>query len=139
MQVPMDKCKRRLGTLWFVGAGLVFFLLLFQSLLGHYGENVEEPWGWFLPTILPTLSLIIGVLVMDALGKGIKTMMVDRFMFRLALGLSAAYLVVVSLTILMQPFSALNPVDLMKQSNLWLGPIQGLVSAAIGAFFVQRG
>jgi hypothetical protein len=26
----------------------------------------------------------------------------------------------------------------MKQSNLWLTPLQGLVSAVLGAFFVQR-
>jgi hypothetical protein len=31
-----------------------------------------------------------------------------------------------------------EPLNLMTQSNLWLGPFQGLVTASIGAFFVKR-
>ena len=137
--LPMDRCKRRLATLWFSGAGLVFFIFLFQTLGGHYRENVQEAWGWLLPTIMPTLSLIVSILVMDALGKGVPTQVVDSFLFRLAFALSAAYLAVVLLTILVQPISELTSVELMRQSNLWLGPHQGLACASIGAFFVKKG
>jgi hypothetical protein len=44
----------------------------------------------------------------------------------------------VTLTIILQPFAALDPLTLVKQSNLWLGPLQGLVSAALVAFFTKR-
>ncbi len=137
MQISWQISKRRLAVLWFSGAGIIFIVMLFQTILGRYGTNISEAWGWFLPTIMPTLSLIIGVLAMDALGNGVKILTVDRFFFRLSFILSLAYLVVVSFTILMQPFSPLSAVELMTQSNLWLGPFQGLVSASLGAVFIK--
>ncbi|TVQ19365.1 MAG: hypothetical protein EA361_00815 [Bacteroidetes bacterium] len=137
MQISWEKSKRRLAVLWFSGAGFVFAIMLFQTILGRYGVDSSDAWGWYLPTIMPTLSLIIGVLVMDAVGKGLKIQTVDRFFFRLSFSLSLTYLFVVSLTILMQPFSPLSAVELMTQSNFWLGPFQGLVSASLGAFFIK--
>jgi hypothetical protein len=136
-QTSWQKSKRRLAVLWFSGAGFIFILMLFQSIFGHYGTNINKAWGWFLPTVMPTLSLVIGVLAMDALGNGVKILTVDRFFFRLSFILSLTYLVVVSITIIMQPFSPLSTVELMTQSNLWLGPFQGLVSASLGVFFIK--
>jgi len=138
MQISWQKSKRRLAVLWFSGSGFIFFVLLLQTIFGRYETDIIEVWGWLLPTIMPTLSLIIGVLVMDAVGKGVKIQTVDRFFFRLSYILSLSYLVVVSITIFIEPFSPLSAVELMKQSNLWLGPFQGLVSASLGAFFIKR-
>ncbi len=137
MQISWEKSKRRLAVLWFTGAGLIFLVLFIQSITGRYGEDVSEAWAWFLPTIMPTLSLIIGVLVLDATGNGEKLQTVDRFFFRLSFSLSLIYLVAVSLTILLKPFSPSSAIELMKQSNLWLGPFQGLVSGSLGAFFFK--
>jgi hypothetical protein len=136
MRISWARCKRRLATLWFTGSGIIFLVILFQTFFGRFEDNVSEAWEWFLPTILPTLSLIISVFVVDTLGRGKKIRTVDKFMFRLTFSLSLLYLVVMSLTILMSPFSSLTPIELMKQSNLWLGPFQGLVSASLGAFFI---
>lgn len=58
--------------------------------------------------------------------------------FKLTKVLSVVYLVVVSLTVLLRPFSALPPVKLMNISNYWLAPMQGLTTAALGAFFVKQ-
>ncbi|NUN14374.1 MAG: hypothetical protein HUU55_12155 [Myxococcales bacterium] len=135
--VPMNVAKRRLATLWFVGSGLAFALVLVQSILGKYGEQTADAWSWLLPTIVPTLSLIVGVLVMDALKKGVKTRSISRFMVSLTMGLSIAYLSTVLLTLLLQPFAPIAPLALLKQSNLWLSPLQGLATAALGAFFVK--
>jgi hypothetical protein len=87
---------------------------------------------------MPTLSLITGVMVMDTLGKGIKIKKVDRFIIRLTYAVSATYIFVVASTIFFQPFSTVPLLDLMKQSNLWLGPFQGLASASLAAFFVKK-
>lgn len=138
MEIPMQKCKKKLGALWFISAGVLFLILLFQTFFGHYGDEVDDAWGWMLPTILPTLSLIVGVFVSDALGKGIHVVTVDKFLFILTLGLSATYLFAVFLTIVIQPIAEIAPPDLMKQSHLWLGPFQGLVSASLGAFFNRK-
>jgi len=136
MKVPMDRCKKRLSVVWFIGGGFVFFILLLQTMFGRFGANAIEAWGWFLPTVMPTLSLMLGVLIADAVSKKATTKSVDRFLFRLAFTLSFVYVLVVALTVLLQPLSAFsNPLELMGLSNLWLGPLQGLVAAVIATFF----
>lgn len=137
MAVSVGRCKRWLASVWFVGGGLVFFVVLVQTLLGRYGDDSNEIWGWLLPTVVPTLSLIIGVLVFDAVQSEKAQRKVDRFLFRLTVGLSAAYLASVFLVIALQPLAAAPPLQLMTQANIWLGPFQGLVAAAMGAFFVK--
>ena len=138
MQIPRAVCKKRLTVLWFSGAGFLFILLLLQTLLGRYGEGPEEAWAWFLPTVMPTLSLMIGILVSEALAKDSEKALVDRFVYKLAFVVSLVYLTVVSLTIFLSPFSSLGQLELMTMSNLWLAPFQGLATAALGAFFVNR-
>ena len=136
-RVLMATCKRRLATLWFLAGGFLFLVVTVQTVLGKYGDGASDAWGWLLPTVLPTLSLILGVLVMDARGKAMKDQEVDRFLFDLTLGLSAVYLLIVALTIFVQPWVSTGAIALMKQSKLWLGPFQGLVSGSMGAFFVR--
>lgn len=137
MTMQMSKCKRKLAALWFTGAGLLFFVILLQTIFGRYGDRSADAWSWFLPTIMPTLSLVIGVLVMDVLNKGNQIKEIDAFLFKLTFSISSAYLVAVFLLFILQPFTTISPFELMSQSNLWLGPFQGLVAAAMGAFFVK--
>ena len=137
MQVSMKKCKKRLASVWFAGAGLVFTILFFQTVFGHYESRASEAWGWAFPTVMPTLSLILGVLVSEALSGARGAKKIDRFVFRLALSLSVVYLLSVLLTILLQPVSSRRPADILGLANMWLGPFQGLVTAALGAFFVR--
>ncbi len=138
VRVNMTVCKKQLAVAWVIGGGVIFFVLLAQTLLGHYGDKAEEAWAWFMPSIVPALSVIIsGVVVSGTLGKELKTTTVDRFAFQLSFILSVCYLIVVSLTIFLSPFSTLPPLELMKMSNLWLAPMQGGVSAALVVFFVS--
>ena len=130
---------RILAIVWFVGAGMVFALILVQTLFGKYAGEEEKAWGWFLPTVVPTLSLMIGVFVTDAReGVTADRRKTDAFVFRLALGLSLAYFLTVIVTVLVQPFTGMTALKLFDLSNLWLGPFQGLVAAALGAFFIGR-
>ncbi len=137
MELPISYCKQRLGALWFGGSGVLFFVMVFQSVLGHYGGRVSDAWGWFLPTILPTLSLISAVFIFDAMNPSLSKT-VDRFIYRLTFWLSAAYLATVAITIFAQPFAVVSAVELMKQSNLWMGPFQGIVGGMLGIFFVKK-
>lgn len=134
----MSKCKKRLASVWLILGGAIFLVLLGQSLFGKYGELTDDAWGWFLPSVMPTLSLIISVMVFDSLGDGAADKRADGFMFGIAFWLSAFYLLIVFSTILVQPLTSIAPLDLMRQSNLWLGPLQGLVAAALGAFFMKQ-
>lgn len=131
-RVSMDRCRIWLAAIWFVGSGFIFLVVLLQVFLGHYGERINEAFGWFFPTVTPTLSLIISVLVVE---RRQRTRVASRFLFILSLTLSSVYLLIVSLTILLQPFASIPPLELMQKSNIWLGPFQTLVVASVGAFF----
>ncbi len=127
-QISMKECRRRLATLWFAVGLTLFVVLVLQSVLDRFGDRVEDAWSWFLPSVMPTLLLIVGVLVLDVASGGYVDRNVDPFFFWLTFSLSALYLLLVAATLLLQPFTGVPVLDLMKQSSLWLGPLQGLVA-----------
>lgn len=137
MNMPMIKCKKYLASLWFMAAAVLFVLMLLQTTLGHYRDKAADAWGWLLPALMPTLSLVIGVLVTELLGKNADGKKCSSYLFKLTFGISALYLVALLLQLLLQPFSPAGPLDSMKQSQLWLAPFQGMVAAVMGAFFVK--
>jgi len=139
--VPLDTARSRLATVWLCGAGLVLLVVVFQSLLGRYGDKTPEALGWLLSAIMPTLLLIITVLGYTALVPEFQRSVVRRDFFRVARYLSTAYLALVALTVLIGPFAAADGagmIKLMHMSDLWLGPIQGLVASALGVLFVTK-
>lgn len=138
MKVSWIKCRKRIATVWLIGAGGLFALLIGQTFFGKFGEHPEQAWEWFLPSIMPTLSLIIGVLISEQVTHLNDKKQVGRFVYRLSIGLSIGYLLLLYATLLIQPFTNSGILELMNLSNLWLGPFQGLVSASLGVFYVQN-
>ncbi len=136
-RLPVSFCQHRLAVVWLIGSGLVFALLIAQTVGGKYGTQADKAFGWLLPTVLPTLLLIVGAVASEA-RRAESMATVDRFAFRMSLGLSAFYLVLVLATSLVQPFSSMTPLELMTTSHLWLGPVQGVVGIALGVFFTSR-
>jgi hypothetical protein len=139
--LSLDAVRARLSAVWLVGTGIVFVLLVVQSLLGRYEDKTQEAWGWLLPTIMPTLGLIVTVLGYTALDPIFSQAVVRRSFFRVAIWLSVMYLLLILLTIGVQPFVARDAnaaVELMRTSQLWLGPFQGLVASALGVLFVSK-
>lgn len=141
-KIPVAKCRVWLTILWSSTVIFLLALLILQTIGGHYvdheSDNTREVFGWFFPLVLPTLSLILSVTVLDKSRAIARLKMVNPFSFGICFCLSVFYLVLVALPILCQPFSALNPLQLMQQSNIWLGPLQGLVAASLGFFFVKK-
>ena len=139
--MTLTRSKWMFAGVWLGGAGLVFALLVVQSLVGRYGDDTQAAWAWYLPTVMPTLSLIIGVLASDFRAAPMEPaakpqVEPPRGLLWLAMGLSVFYLLLVATTILVQPFlQAVSPIELMHRSNLWLGPLQGLTAGALAAFF----
>ena len=137
--MTLIKSRWVFASVWLGGAGLVFSILVVQSLVGRYGTQSQDAWAWYLPTVMPTLSLIIGVLVSDfrAASANAKPLPVStKGLLWLGLGLSVFYLLLVAVTILVQPFlQDVSPIELMHRSNLWLGPLQGLTAGVLAAFF----
>ena len=113
-------------------------LVVTQSLLGKFGDAVGDVWGWLLPTLIPTLSLILGVLIVDSQrGAAGEEKQVDRFLYRLAIGLSLGYLAIVVLPFAIQPLTGKPILDVIQLTHYWLGPVQGLVAGILGVFFVK--
>jgi hypothetical protein len=136
--VSMRAAKRQLAVIWLVGAGLLFLILIGQTIGGVYGGGVQRAWGWLLPSIMPTLSLIVGVIVSDAQQTGKADPQVDPFLVSVARWFSGGYVALLLATILSQPFASTTPLESLQTSQLWLGPLQGLVSALMGALFVKQ-
>jgi hypothetical protein len=136
--VPLDAVRTRLATTWLGGSAIVVILVVIQSLLGKYGEKTQDAWGWLLPTIMPTLGMVVSVLGYAALDPVMSRFDVRKSFFQIALWLSAFYLLLILLTILIQPFTGTDPIALMHTSNLWLGPCQGLVGSALGVLFASK-
>lgn len=136
--LPLDKVRNRFAALWLIAAAVLTLILVMQSLLGKFGDNAQEVWGWALSTIMPTLGMIISVLGYTALDPTTGTSVVKKSFSAIAFWLSVLYLILIALTVLIQPFSGKDPIQLMRLSNLWLGPFQGLVASALGVLFVSK-
>ena len=144
----LDQVRWRLAKLWYIGAGLIFLLLIVQSFGTVYGGRVGEVWSWALPALIPTLSLITSVLGSAALvrhgGKKPKVGVKRRFA-AVSFWLSVVYLSLILATILSQPIVVIlrpdwsfGAVDALKQSHLWLAPIQGVVVSALAVLFFSE-
>lgn len=142
--VSLDDVRTRFAVVWLGGAGFMFLILVVESLRHVYvdqtGDKTSEVWGWFLPTIMPTLVLIVTVLTYTALDPQMTGSVVRKSYMQIAFWLSVVYLVTVLLTVGMAPTAsnATEAAALMRSSNLWLGPFQGLVASALGVLFVTK-
>ena len=136
-RIDLDRARNKLTVVWFGGAAVLVMLVIIQSAIGRFEGFTQEFWAWFTPTIFPTLALIIGVIGSTALeddaGRTVK-----RFFFQAALALSAAYLILLLLTMLLEPVAGVHDMKYYNLSNYWLAPIQGVVVAAVGALFNSR-
>ena len=74
---------------------------------------------------MPTLALIVTVLGYSALDPAMNGAVVRRSFFHIAFYLSFSYLVVTYITILVQPLTPGDPVELMHMSNLSVGSFSG--------------
>jgi hypothetical protein len=147
--LPLEFVRWRLAMVWFPTGGLIFLLLIGQSIGGVYGAELQTVWGWALPNFLPTLALMVSVFTAEALRPYREnSALVRRNFYLLALSLSIFYLLAFLLSILVQPIlQLLNAkeeggvearIELLQISNIWLGPLQGLVIAALGALFFLK-
>jgi hypothetical protein len=135
--MPLEVARSQLTAIWLIGSGLMFGILTVQSIVGRYDGQLQQAWSWFIPTVLPTLSLMLGVIGASAFG-GQDPRQVKPAYYSIAKGLSITYLVVLAATILLEPFSPMNPIQLFAASNYWLTPLQGLVVGATGILFTAN-
>ncbi len=144
--MALESARWKLAMLWFPVCGLLLLLLVVQSLAGAYQENLQNVWGWALPNFLPTISVMISVFAGDALLHDERPTYVRKNFCNLAFYLSVFYLLLVFISILAPPLvnyfngpdANVDKLQIMQSSNLWLGPVQGLVVVSLGVLFFLK-
>ena len=139
--IALEFVRNRLAGLWIIGSLVIFSLVIYQSLARVYADRIQDVWEWLLPTLIPTLTMIVTVVASTAFMSSAPSAVVRKSFYRIALGLSVFYLVLILFTILSLP--AFNrivsaQIDSLHTSNLWIGPIQGIVASALGVLFVSK-
>ena len=137
--LDLEAARTRLLIIWMCGGGALFFILTVQSIFGRYEDQLQAVWSWFIPNILPTLSLMVGVIGANALSPESKRpKRVRRSFYEISTYISMFYILLFAMTILLEPLSRVPVIDLYTSSYYWLGPIQGIAAAALGVLFVAQ-
>lgn len=139
--MTINQAQKRLAILWGIGALFSFCLMIWLTVPANIfkSEQVRDAWNWFLLLVLPFLTLIVSSVVAEANQQNPSAAPTNDLAFGIAWWLSVVYLiliVVMELTVLWSATS--TPLDILKGSNLFLTPIQGLLGIALGFFFTQR-
>jgi hypothetical protein len=138
MKIAMLKCQTRLMLVWVIGCVILLLVAWLQIIFGHYGEKGRDVMEWLLPSITPTLSLVVGVWANNALNQSKNPEKVSRGIYRVVLTVSIFYLCFIGLIFAIQPMVPLSPLEVIKNSSLIMAPLQGVVCVFIGIFFTQR-
>ena len=148
--ISLDSARWKLALIWFPACGLVFLILIGQSIGQVYGDELQRVWSWALPNFLPTLALMVSVFAADALRpyESTAAAFVRKSFYLLSAWLSGFYLFVFLLSFLVQPFlqlirggtavDAAERIELLETSNYWLGPLQGIVVLSLGVLFFLK-
>jgi multisubunit Na+/H+ antiporter MnhB subunit len=127
--------RRKLAYLWLIFGGLLFAIFMGQVLLGKFEDKVLDAWLWVSSNLLPTLSLVSAGYILDQ--KKIIKGQIERSYYRFSLIISFFYLSSLLFIVLSSPFSAQSILKYYNDSNVFLIPLQGIVSAVIGVFFIK--
>lgn len=143
--------QRKLAVVWFLGAAIVFVIVVGQTTIGDKFVTLTVPpddraldvWKWFLPSVTPTLGLVMGVLanneVHEEARRSAQARSVSPFFFSTSLYLSMFYLALVAFVVVVTPYQADVEARLrfLTKSHLFLAPVQALLSVALGVFFIS--
>jgi hypothetical protein len=101
-------------------------------------SRTSVAWRWLLPLVVPFLTLIVTSVAAEAHRHNPSTAQTNDLAFGLALWMSVVLVAIVGSLLAVLWAAEPKPLDILKTSNLWLTPIQGLIGIAMGVFFTQR-
>ena len=136
---------RRLSTVWFIWAACIGIFVFIQTVFGHFEGRVPDTWKWLTGNLTPTLAALLGAAVAEAqqpqqaaAARGAGAALLRRLTF----GGSIFYLALLSLTILVEPIAQgawQKPTETFYSiAELWLLPVQTLVTGGVGACLVRK-
>ena len=134
----MQRHRFHIAALWYCWSGVLALFLLLR--LGQ--QNLSDLLQWLLPNLLPTLTLV-GAVALVAPSPASAAVPADKealkFASRIALGISAFYLLALTIASVTGVLALDKMTDTLKPYNFLLGPMQGLVASTLGVFFARRG
>ena len=136
-RLPVRACQHKLLILWCVMSAVALVVVMVQTATGGvYAARAGDVFDWLLPTVVPTLSLMVGTVVADARAAD-SGATVDAFTYRFVFWVSLAYLVLVILALLMNAQSP-DPVAALRALGKIVSGLYTVVGISLGAFFVTR-
>jgi hypothetical protein len=137
--MPIKRCLAWLSYLWAAYALLLFGVLLFQYLGGHFSAGQEGSTTLYnlLSLVLPTSALILAAWwATDSSGR-VARRVVDKGYFWMAWFVSLFYLSILLVALLAQPLITTDAAGYTTNLHLAMSIFQTFVSAAVGVFFVK--
>jgi uncharacterized membrane protein YeiB len=135
--VTVRASQRWMALVWYLMVLPFLTALIAQTMGGAFDNRDTEMWGWALPTFMPTLALITGVVVVEevrAQGKNRRTRTVPIFAQNVTLGLSVFYLLLLNYVVFSSRANGYS-IQALQRSNVFLGSIQAIVGLALAVFF----
>lgn len=130
-------CQRKLLLVWAVLGSTASIIVLVQTAPGGvYHTNASDVWDWFLPTLIPTLSLMVGTVAAEVRTPD-PDATVDDLAYRVALWASVLYLALV-IGLLLAYAQSGTPVTDLKGSSKLVSSVYGIVGVTLGTFFVSK-
>lgn len=150
MDISFIKAKRKVGELWIIASVSIILLFFVKQLSGRFENITTEAWQWFLPYVLPTLSLMATVLALEASHNtnvsNSTNSTIDILYFKIAFWLSIIYFVLLLIVLFsyspktyyskeenqIVPFTIL---DHFRSFNPVLITVQSVLNIFLGVFF----
>ena len=139
--VSMEHLQSRLTMIWFIGAGLILFVMIGMSVGGQFGNQTQGVWEWLTPNIMPTLGAIVSTLTATALQQDLPDRQVRREFSTILQILSIFYLLHLLVFILgKQSFSMDTEhwMALLHLSSFWLSILQAVMVPMLGVVFLTK-
>jgi hypothetical protein len=137
MTITLRRGRNMLAVVWIAGFVPPFLILATRTILGtYYGGKEVEAWAWFSPNIVPTLGLIISTLAAEAFSTDADKPVPTGF-FLLTVLSSLFYVLIFNAIFLIEPLIHSAPLEIFKRASLFLGILQGWVTALLAVFFVR--
>lgn len=134
--IDFHAARDRLGLLWLSFFVLLFLLFVLQTFGQRFGSREEQAWAWFLPSILPTVSLILAVYAREAFDRRSRRR-IRKGPFYIAFAVSLLYLLILAAVIVVPAFWGRPFFEFIGATAYFLGPLQGLAAGILGVFFAQ--
>lgn len=147
--INFTTARKRLIVHWLVASAVIFIIYFAEARFGRFGPHESEVWGWLFKYLTPPLSLMIGVLIAQVSAQA-SDQQADLFYFRLTMGISYFFLIVLFLSAFLVPVIHLQQnsnlvvseqqtiIQAFNTYNSILLPVQGITTLTLGFFFSKK-